>query len=109
MNEAIASQLLAHRDRPRVDLADQLEHHVPALEEQRVEHLVLGGEVVVDEAVGDAGLVGDVRDAAGVKALAREHAHGGVEDHAGACPPAPWRGAPEIALALTATTSSGQR
>ena len=54
-------ELLAHRQRLGVDLADQLEHHVPALEEQRVEHLVLGGEVVVDEAVGDARLVGDVR------------------------------------------------
>ncbi len=36
---------------------------------------------MVDEPVGDAGLVGDVRHAAGVKALAGEHAHGGVEDH----------------------------
>ena len=74
------AELLAHRDRLRVDLADQLEHHVPALEEQRVEHLVLGGEVVVDEAVGDAGLVGDVRHAAGVEALAREHPHRRVQD-----------------------------
>ena len=40
---------------------------------------------MVDEAVGDAGLVGDVRDAAGVEALAGEHAHGRVEDLAGAC------------------------
>ena len=63
-----------------VDLGDRLEQHVPALEEQRVEHLVLGLEVVVDEPVGDARLVGDVRHAAGVEALAREHAHRGVED-----------------------------
>jgi hypothetical protein len=55
---------------------------VPALEEQRVEHLVLGLEVVVYEPVGDARLVGDVGDAAGVEALAGEHAHGGVEDQA---------------------------
>ena len=48
---------------------DRREHHVPALEEQRVEDLLLGGEVVVDEAVCDPGLVGDVGDAAGVKAL----------------------------------------
>ncbi len=80
MNEAIACELLARRDRPRVDLVDRREHQLPALEEERVEHLVLGLEVVVDEAVGDAGLVGDVRDAAGVEALAREHAHGRVED-----------------------------
>ena len=37
---------------------------------------------MVDEAVGDAGLVGDVGHAAGVEALAGEHAHGGVEDQA---------------------------
>ena len=53
---------------------------LPALEEERVEHLVLGLEVVIDEAVGDARLVGDVGHAAGVEALAREHAHGRVED-----------------------------
>ena len=67
--------------RERVGLGDRGEHHVPALEEQRVEDLLLGGEVVVDEPVGDARLVGDVRHPAGVKALAGEHAHGGVEDH----------------------------
>ena len=48
--------------------------------EQLVEHLVLGAEVVIDEPVGDTGLVGDVGDAGGVKALAREHPHRGVED-----------------------------
>ena len=80
MNEAIAVELLAHRQPFRVDVADHLEHHVPALEEERVEHLVLRSEVVVDEPVGDARLVGDVGDAAGVEALAREHPHGGVED-----------------------------
>ena len=35
---------------------------------------------MVDEPVGDAGLVGDVRHAAGVEALAGEHAHRRVED-----------------------------
>src|SRR5262249_12298332 len=38
------------------------------------------GEVVVDEAVGHPGLVGDVRDPAGVKALPGKDAHRGVED-----------------------------
>ena len=79
----------------RVHLADRLEHHVPALEEERVEDLVLGGEVVVDEAIRHARLVGDVGDAAGVEALAREHPHGGVEDHAplvGRPFARPWRG-----------------
>jgi hypothetical protein len=36
---------------------------------------------VVDEPVGHARLVGDVGHAAGVEALAREDADGGVEDH----------------------------
>ena len=76
------AELLAHGDRLGVDLANQLEHHVPALEEERVEDLVLGGEVVVDEPVRHAGLVGDVRHAAGVEPLAREHAHGRFEDQA---------------------------
>ena len=44
------------------------------------EDLVLGVEVVVDEAVGDARLVGDVGDAGGVEALAGEDGDGGVED-----------------------------
>src|ERR1019366_5659527 len=68
-------------DRFGVYLADQREHHVPALEEERVEDLVLGSEVVVDEAIGHACLIGDVRHPACVKALAREHAHGRIEDH----------------------------
>ena len=37
---------------------------------------------MVDEAIGDAGLVGDVRDAAGVEALPGEDADRGVEDQA---------------------------
>ena len=65
-----------------VDLGDRVEHDLPALEEERVEDLLLGVEVVVDEAVGHARLVGHVRHAAVVEALAREHAHRGVEDHA---------------------------
>ena len=73
-------ELLARRARRCVDLGDRLEHHIPALEEQRVEDLLLGGEVVVHEAVGDTGLVGDVRHAAGVKALAGEHPDRGLED-----------------------------
>ena len=81
MNDAIACSLsrggMSSRAATSSIVATQ---HVPALEEEGVEHLVLGAEVVVDEAVGDARLVGDVRDAAAVEALAREHAHGGVED-----------------------------
>ena len=81
MNDAIAYSF-SRGGRPEASAsAIACEHHVPALEEQRVEDLLLGGEVVVDEPVGDARLIGDVRHAAGVKPLAREHPHGGVEDH----------------------------
>ncbi len=44
------------------------------------EHLVLRGEVVVQQPVRDARLLGDVADARGVEPVAREHANGGVED-----------------------------
>ncbi len=48
--------------------------------EDGLEHGVLRVEVVVEEPVRDAGFLGDVADAARVKALAREHANGSVED-----------------------------
>ena len=82
MNDATPKSFSSRRQVLAVDLGDQLDQDVPALEEQLVEHRVLGAEVVVDEPVGDAGLVGDVRDAALVEALAREHADRGFEDHA---------------------------
>src|SRR5213593_3302922 len=50
------------------------------LPEQRDEDLVLGLEVEVDGAAGDAGLARDVGDARVVEAAAREHAHGRVDD-----------------------------
>ena len=99
MNDAIAKSLSRAPIGWRVDLVDRREHQLPALEEQRVEHLVLGPEVVVDEPVGDAGLVGDVRDAAGVEALAGEDADRRVEDQ----PPLVDGGG------LHARASSGQR
>ena len=46
------------------------------------QHLFLGGEVVVEQTVGDPGLLGDVADAARVVALLGEHADGRVEDDA---------------------------
>ena len=65
MNDGDRVQLVARARCPAASTSRiELEQHVPALEEQRVEHLVLGGEVVVDEPVGDARLVGDVRHAA---------------------------------------------
>ena len=63
-----------------VDLLDRGQQQRPALGEELVQDLVLRLEVVVDEAVGDAGLVGDVRDAAGVEALAREDVDRRVQD-----------------------------
>ena len=74
MKPATASSFSAARHRPRVDLVDRGEQQRPALGEELVHHLVLGAEVVVDEPVGDAGLVGDVGDAARVVALAGEDA-----------------------------------
>src|SRR5205823_14638556 len=45
----------------------------------RLQHLVLRREVVVEQPVRDAGFLGDVADARGVEAFAREHADGRVE------------------------------
>jgi len=65
--------------------ARQLRVHVgeqpldPMLEE-RDEQVVLGLEVEVDGAVGDAGRFGHLADTRQIKSLAREDAHGGVED-----------------------------
>ena len=125
MVEAIAEidrrELLAHGHLFGIDLADQVEHHVPALQEERVEHLVLGAEVVVDEAVGDARLVRDVCHPAGVEPLAREHAHRRVEDQPallggglGACLGGPPAGPPRLASGgahgpPSAWAGSGQR
>ena len=44
------------------------------------EHVVLRGEVVVEETVRDAGVLGDVADARAVVAVLGEDADRGVED-----------------------------
>jgi hypothetical protein len=75
-------QLGARGDVAGVDRGDRVDHQAPALEEQGVQDLVLGLEVVVDQPVGDARLVGDVGHPARVEPLAREHSYGGVEDDA---------------------------
>ena len=80
MKPAIASSFLRARMSWVSTSPDRVEHDVPALQEEGVEHLVLGAEVVVHQPVGDARLVGDVADAAGVEALAGEDADGRVED-----------------------------
>ncbi len=73
-------ELGARRGALAVGLLDRRQQQRPALAEELVEDLVLGLEVVVDEAVGDAGLVGDVGDAGRVEALAGEDADRRVED-----------------------------
>jgi alpha-methylacyl-CoA racemase len=62
-----------HAREPRKQLA-------PVLAEDRLEHLVLRREVVVEQAVRDTRLLGDVPDPGGVEPAPREHEHGGVED-----------------------------
>jgi hypothetical protein len=62
--------------KPDLHIADLVEiRHVlrPALRENRGEDVLLVVEVVVDEAVGDTGLLGDVRNLGAVKARAREN------------------------------------
>jgi len=61
---------------------DRGEELAPGLAEHRLEQLVLGREVVVQEPVRDTGLLGDVADPARVEALAREDAYGGIQNEA---------------------------
>ena len=75
------AELLASLDVRPVSLGDRRQHHVPPFQKQRVENLLLGGEVVIDEPVGDPGLVGDIRNPAGVKTLPGKDPHRRVEDH----------------------------
>ena len=80
MKAATAASFARGDSALRVGLLDRRQQQRPALGEELVEDLVLGVEVVVDEAVGDAGLVGDVGDAGRVEALAGEDADRRVED-----------------------------
>ena len=80
MKPATAASFARWRRVAAVGLLDRGQQQRPALGEELVEDLVLGVEVVVDEAVGDAGLVGDVGDAGRVEALAGEDADRRVED-----------------------------
>src|SRR2546421_11339079 len=77
---APAPRLLGRGPAALFPLTDGGQHEAPRLAEDRLEHGLLRREVVVDEAVGDTGLLRDVADARVVVALAREDAHGGVED-----------------------------
>src|SRR5215210_4180621 len=59
---------------------DAGEHLRPRVAEDRLEQLFLRLEVVVDEAVGDTGLLGDVSDPRRVEATAREDLDGRFEN-----------------------------
>src|SRR6476619_820067 len=63
-----------------LDGAHRIEHVPPGLAKDGLEQLFLGAEVVIQQAVRNAGLLRDVTDAAGVVALAREDTHGRVEN-----------------------------
>src|SRR5207237_4062987 len=73
-------QLLPRRLARVLDNADRVEELRPRLAEDDLEELVLRGEVVVQETVRHARLLGDVAHAARMEALAREDANGGVAD-----------------------------
>ncbi len=82
------AELLQGRLGRCLDPRERLEQLAPVLSEDRLEHLLLGGEVVVEETVRDPRLFGDVADARGVVALRREDADGRVEDDAALLSPA---------------------
>ncbi len=63
-----------------LDLLEPREELAPVLAEDRLQHLVLRREVVVQEAVRDARLLRDVADPRRVEASSREDPHGRVED-----------------------------
>jgi len=63
-----------------LDCAHGIEHVPPRLAKDRLEQLLLGAKVVVQQAVRDACLFCDVTDARGVVALVRKHAHRRVEN-----------------------------
>ena len=63
-----------------LDSREAAEQLAPVLAEHGLEHLVLRGEVVVQQSVGDARLLGDVADPRRVEAASSEHTHGGVEN-----------------------------
>ncbi len=75
-----AAELFDRRVTGRLDRMDALEQRGPVLAEDRLQHLVLRREVVIEQSVRDTGLLGDVADARRVEALPGEDAHGCVED-----------------------------
>ena len=74
------AELLRRRNVCLLDVANGRQQLGPRLAEDRLEHVLLRLEVVVDEPVRDARLLGDVADAGRVVALLGERPDGGVED-----------------------------
>src|SRR5581483_2478477 len=65
-----------------LDGVNAFEQRRPVLAEDRLEHLILGREVVVEQAVRDARLFGDVADTGSMESLAGEDADGRLENDA---------------------------
>src|SRR4051812_10625890 len=76
------AQLLVGRLVRFLDPLEPPEQLAPVLAEERCQHRLLGGEVVVEEPVRDARLLGDVAHTGGVVAVPREDADGSVDDQA---------------------------
>src|SRR5439155_23897538 len=75
-----ASQLLAKRNARDLDPLRLADERRPRLAEDRLQRLFLRAEVVVQQAVRDARLVGDVADAGRVESLGRKYPHGRLEE-----------------------------
>ena len=73
------AQLLARGVAGSLDVLDRRDQGTPGLAKDVAQHLFLRREVVVEQAVGDPGLLGDVTDPCSVVALPREDPHRRVE------------------------------
>src|SRR3954462_13503079 len=71
--------MLTERDARRLDPLEIRLQKLPRLAEDRLEHLFLRTEVVIEQPVRDARLLGDVADARSTEALTREDAHRRIE------------------------------
>ena len=76
------AQLIAGALTGSLHLGDRVLQPDPRLPEDRLQDLVLGREIVVEEPVRDPRFLGDVTHAAGMEALAREDTDGRVQDQA---------------------------
>jgi hypothetical protein len=75
-----ALELLVRRLVGELDSTEARDELTPVLAEDRLENVVLRREVVVEEAVRHAGVLGDVPHAGAVVAAIGEHTDRGVED-----------------------------